>query len=127
MKAWGKAWALVVGRQRPAILKYGESDKSQRVAHSAAVWKPVSGGGSRPREPPVRSACSTSEFGHTQERIGGPGGGQTLTYQGRRDALEEPTGTEPLLTRDDRERMEGRMALEVRRGVLEAILHFCMG
>ena len=46
----------------------------------------------------------------------------TLTYQGRRYALEEPT--EPLLTRDSRERMESRAVLDVRRGVLEAVLHW---
>ena len=51
----------------------------------------------------------------------------TLTYQGRRYALEEPT--EPLLTRDSRERMESRAVLDVRRGVLEAVLYwffFCI-
>ena len=51
--------------------------------------------------------------------LGGEGETLQRPHQGRQDVLEEPTG--PLLIRDGRERMEGRVVLDVQCGVLEAV------
>ena len=48
----------------------------------------------------------------------------SLTYQGRGNALVEPT--ESLLARDGCEGMESRAVLDVGRGVLETVFHFYM-
>lgn len=85
----------------------GESGTSQRAARLVPVRRPVTGGG------PVRSARPDVWI-----YILACG---CWTYQGRRYALEEPT--EPLLARDSRKRMEGRAVLNVRRWVLETVLH----
>ena len=109
-------------------------DKEKAVSRKEQPIQQRCGGMSAPavvgrsRERPVRSARSTSQFG-TRRREWGDLVGRNVTavdadLPGRRDALEEPT--EPLLTRDGRKRMECRTTLDVRRGVLKAVLHFCM-